>query len=257
VATEKGWGSTPVVTALVVAAGLLVGFVLVERRSARPLFPLAIFGHRNIRTANVLMMCLGIAATASYYFLSLYLQEILGESALRTGLSLMPMIVMNLLCTFISRQLISRVGPRVLLVTGALTVAAGLVWLSSLPTHSAFVLHVLGPMLVVGAGIGLMVLPMAIAATTGVAARDAGLASGLLNMARQIGGALGLAVLVTVAASVTNHSVLRSKDAAVVQGYRMAFLVAAGVCVLAAFTALFLQETPAVASGPEIEAAEA
>jgi EmrB/QacA subfamily drug resistance transporter len=256
VATEKGWGSAPVVTALVAAAVLLAGFVYVEHTSTQPLFPLAIFKHRNIRTGNVLMITLGVTGTTAFFFVSLYLQEILGESALRTGLSIMPMIITNILFSFVSRQLIPLVGPRLLLVTGPLIVGAGMAWISRLPTESSFVLHVLGPMLVIGSGVGLMVLPMTMAATTGVAPRNAGLASGLLNMGRQIGGALGLAVMVTVAASITNHSGHHSADA-ILRGYRAAFLIAAGVCVLGACTALFLEETPMPTSNSELAEAEA
>jgi EmrB/QacA subfamily drug resistance transporter len=253
-ATDKGWASGTVVVALLAAVFLLLGFVLVERRSDQPLIPLTIFRHRNVRTANIVMACLGVAMTSTIFFLSLYLQQVLGDSALRAGLSLVPMAVVLIGGTFASKALIPVIGPRALLVIGALVAAGGLVWLSKLPTTSSYAAHVLLPTLLTGSGVSLMLLPIAFAATTGVAPQDAGLASGLLNMGRQIGGALGLAILVTIAASVTNHSRLQPHDAAVVHGYGTAFLIAAVVSVLAAVAGTFLHVAPEAVPSPRAEA---
>jgi MFS family permease len=244
-ATGKGWGSTQVLAALAAAVLLLAAFGVIETRSAQPLVPFGIFRHRSLSVANVVMACVGVAMTASLFFVSLYLQEVLGYSAVRTGLAMVPMTAMLVIGSlFVARRLIPRVGVRSLLVIGRVLAAAGLTWLSRFPDHSAYAAHILGPTALTGAGMGLMVLPLTVAATGGLEPRFAGLASGLLNMGRQIGGAIGLAVLVTVAAATSSHSHLSSATAATVQGYRVAVLVCAAVAMASALIALLLP-TPA------------
>ena len=215
-------------------------FVLIEMRSAYPLVPFSIFRHRNLRLANLVMASLGIEMTALAFFLSLYLQQILGYSALRAGIYIVPWAVLTATGAFASRRLIAVIGARWLLTWGALITAAGFAWLSGLPAQPAYLSHVLGPIVVAGTGMGLMVFLVTVTATSDVAPRDAGLASGLVTMGRQIGGAVGLAALVTLAGSVARHSGLHGQ-AATLHGYRAALLAAAGVSIAGAVAALFLR----------------
>jgi hypothetical protein len=179
--------------------------------------------------------------TAVFFFVSLYLQQALGYSALRTGLALLPITVILVAGGLASRQLLPVVGPRVLLVTGGLAAAAGIAWLALAPAHPAYLTHILGPSLVSGAGISLMLLAVTLAGTAGVGAEDAGAAAGLLNSSRQLGGAIGLAVLSTVAATATSRAAQHAGSvAALVHGYHVAFLGAAAVMVVAAGAALAL-----------------
>lgn len=240
IAPDDGWGSSRVLSLLIGGLVLLAAFVAIERRSAEPLVPPAVFSIHNVRVGNVLTLCMGAVITAPLFFLSLYLQQVLGESAVRTGLSLLPMVAVISAGVLASQRLIPAVGPRRLVVGGALVTAAGLAWLARLPDHAAYLGHVLPPTLVVGAGTSVMMMPAIVAATTGVAPRDAGVASGLINMCRQLGAALGLAALVTVAATVTRDSRAAGRTA-VVDGYRVAFLVLGAVSVVAALLALLLE----------------
>jgi EmrB/QacA subfamily drug resistance transporter len=236
-----GWSSALVVTALVACGVLLAGFVAIEARGARPLIPLSLFHLRILKIGNLLMMVLGAVMTSAMFFLSLYLQQALGYSALDTGLALVPMTVVLVASGLAARRLVPMVGPRRLLVVGGLIAACGLGWLSFLPTHSAYLAHIFGPTIVAGAGIGLMLLSVTLTATSGVDTGDAGAASGLLNSARQLGGALGLAMLVTVASGVTTQDALHVGHlAAVVYGYHIALLVAAAVMLTGGLGALAL-----------------
>jgi EmrB/QacA subfamily drug resistance transporter len=240
-ASADGWGSPGVVAALIAAAVLLAGFVAVEAAGSRPLIPLALFRLRGLRLGNLLMLCMGVTMTAVFFFVSLYLQQALGYSALRTGLALLPITVILIAGGLASRQLVPVVGPRVLLAGGGLLAAAGIGWLALAPAHPAYLTHILGPSLVSGAGISLMLLAVTLAGTAGVAAPDAGAAAGLLNSSRQLGGAIGLAVLSTVAATATSHAARHAGyAAALVHGYHVAFLGAAAVMVVAAGVALAL-----------------
>lgn len=239
-ATDKGWGSAPVVVSLVAAAVLIAAFIVIERGSRAPLVPLAIFRHRSLSVSNVIMVLVGVILTASLFFLSLYLQQVLGFSALRTGLAMLPMTVTMMIAGIASRRLMTRVDPRALLAAGAVIAAAALAWLSRIPVRSAYPAHVLAPTLVLGMGLALMMLPLTVFATAGIGAREAGLASGLVNMGRQIGGAIGLAVLVTVATTVTRHSHLDSPAAATVQGYGWALIGCAAVSLAAALVSVLL-----------------
>ncbi len=248
-ASSDGWGSASVVTALVVAAVLIAGFLVVEATSPRPLIPLALFRPRSVRIANLLMFCMGVNMTAAFFFLSLYLQQVLGYSALRAGLAMLPITVILIAGGLASRQLVPIVGPRRLLVVGGLIAAAGTAWLVGVPTHPAYLTHILGPTLVAGVGISLMLLPVTLSATTGVNPKDAGAAAGLLNTARQLGGAIGLAVLVTVAATVTTHTAHHAPYlVALVHGYHVVFLVNATAMLAAALTALALPKATASVS---------
>lgn len=239
--SPDGWGSVNVIVSLIIAAVLTSAFVVVEATAARPLIPLALFRARSLCVGNLLMGCLGVTMTATLFFLSLYLQDALGYSALRTGLALLPMTIILVVGGLASRKLIPMVGPRLPLVVGALIATAGLTWLAWLPDQSAYLANVLGPTLVAGAGLSLMLLSVTLAATTGVDPKDAGAASGLLNTARQLGGAIGLAVLVTVAAGVTRHdSGHASHLDALVHGYRAAIVVIAAVTLAAALAACAL-----------------
>jgi EmrB/QacA subfamily drug resistance transporter len=246
-ASVDGWGSVTVVTALVVAAVLVAAFAAIEANSSRPLIPPALFRPRGLRIGNVVMLGMGAVMTAVFYFLSLYLQQALGYSALRAGLALLPTTVILVVGGLASRRLVSVIGGRLQLLIGGVTTAAGTAWLALAPAHPAYLAHILGPALVAGAGLSLMLLPVTLAGTAGVSPRDAGAAAGLLNTSRQLGGAIGLAVLVSVAATATTGGGAPATYlAALVHGYHVAFLAAAGVMLVAALAALAL---PA-AAGP-------
>lgn len=217
IAPGHGWGSGQVLTALVGGIAAFAAFVAIEARADEPLIPREVFAVHNIRIGSILTVFMDVVITAPLFFLSLYLQQVLGESALRTGMSLLPMACVMSAGVFVSQKLIPLLGPWRLVLAGGLIVAAGLVWLAQLPTHSAYALHVLAPTLVVAAGTSVTMMPGIVAATSGVAPRNAGVASGLINMCRQLGAALGLAVLVTLASAITSHSHAHG-PAAVVQG---------------------------------------
>jgi EmrB/QacA subfamily drug resistance transporter len=240
-ASADGWGSPSVVAALAAAAVLVAGFVAAEAASSRPLIPLALFRPRGLRVGNVLMLCMGASMTAVFFFVSLYLQQALGYSALRTGLALLPITVVLIAGGLASRQLVPVLGPRRLLVIGGLTAAAGTAWLALAPARPAYLTHILGPSLVAGAGISFMLLAVTLAGTAGVDPADAGAAAGLLNTSRQLGGAIGLGVLSTVAATATARAAHHATYvAALVHGYHVAFLGGAAVMLIAALAALAL-----------------
>ncbi|NDZ82361.1 MFS transporter [Streptomyces sp. SID10853] len=253
-APDDGWTSPRVLTALIGGVVLFVAFVLIERRTKEPLIPLEIFAVHNIRIGNILTLLMGTVITTPLFFLSLYMQQVLGESALRTGLSLLPMVSVISVGVLLSQRLIPKVGARRLVLVGGLVAAVGLVWLARLPVHSDYVGHVLLPTLVIGAGTSVMMMPAIVAATTGVAPQNAGAASGLINMCRQLGAALGLAALVTLASSVTGHSGATGA-ASVVDGYRVALLIVAAISVATALIALFLKDADVAPARNRAEAA--
>ena len=243
-ASASGWGSTSVVAGLACAGALLLAFVVIEVTGSRPLIPPALFRLRGLRVGNLLMLCMGATMTAAFFFLSLYLQEALGYSALRAGLALLPTTVVMVVAGLASSRLIAVAGPRLLLFAGGLITAAALAWLTALPAHSAYLVHILGPALLAGIGMGLMLLPTTLASTNGVPVRDAGAAAGLLNSARQVGGALGLAALVNIAATATRHDVGHAGYlASLVHGYHVAFGVDAVIMIAAGLLALALPAT--------------
>ncbi|SHH79073.1 MFS transporter [Streptomyces sp. 3214.6] len=248
-ASAKGWGSPSVVLPLVAAVVLIALFLVAEARSSHPLIPLDLIRPRTLRIANLLMFFLGVTLTALLFFLSLYCQQVLGYSALRTGMAMLPITVIFIVGGITSRVLTPKVGPRRMLVVGGLIATAGIAWLTTIPSHPAYVTHILGPNVVGGFGVSLMLLAVTISGTTDVDPKNAGAASGLLNTSRQIGGAIGLAVLVNVASSVTRNASHDSSHLdALVQGYRVAFLVNAGLMLVAALAALAL---PAMAPGKQ------
>jgi EmrB/QacA subfamily drug resistance transporter len=252
VAPDDGWTSGRALTALIAGVVLFAVFVAIERRTREPLIPLEIFAVHNVRMGNILTLVMGSVLTAPLFFLSLYLQQVLGHSALRTGLALLPMVSVISVGVLASQRLIPKVGARRLVLAGGLVAGAGLVWLAQLPTRSDYAGHVLLPTLVVGAGTSVTMMPAVVAATTGVASRNAGVGSGLLNMCRQLGAALGLAALVTVASTVTGHSA-GTGAGPVVHGYRVALLITGALSVATALLALFLKDA---ATAPARRAAE-
>ena len=213
---------------------------MIEARSAAPLVPLHILRRRSLAVGNTVMACLGVVMTSGFFFLSLYLQQILGYSALRTGVAIVPMTVLLAAGPLAAKRLLPRFGPRFLILAGGILTTGGVAWMSLLPDHSDYLARILGPTLVIAAGIGLMLLPLAASATAGIDTRYAGLASGLFNTARQLGGAIGLAVLVTIATTATRHSRLASPAAATVHGYHIALLISAAVSLASVLIALLL-----------------
>lgn len=240
-ASSDGWGSPNIVIALVVAAVLIACLVVVEATGSHPLIPLALFRRRSLRIGNLLVLGLGVSMTAPFFFLSLYFQQVIGYSALRTGLAMLPMTIIFIVGGLASRRLIPLIGGRRVLVIGGLIAVAGIVWMAQAPADPSYLAQLLGPTLVAGGGISLMLLPITLAATTGVDPKDAGAASGLLNTGRQLGGGIGLAVLVTVAATATDHAAAGTPHlVAVVHGYHVAFLITGGVMLAAALASLAL-----------------
>ncbi len=241
------WTSVQTLVTLAVAVGLLGLFVFIEARLASaPLMPLGVFRSRSLSGANVVMLCLGGAMFAMWFFLSLYMQNVLGFSPLAAGLGFVPQTAAIAVGAGISARLLPRVGARSLLVVGPLISAAGLAWLSQLSATGTYLVDILGPGVLIALGLGLSFMPVTFAATAGVPRRDAGLASGLVNTTRQVGGSIGLAALATVAADHTRSLLVGSTQsrseiaAATTSGFGRAFVVASVVAVAAAAAALIL-----------------
>lgn len=248
---EQGWASGRVILPLIAAAALLGLFAFVEQRSSQPLVPLSILRRRNIVVANTIIAGLGAIMTATMYFLSLYLQQVLGDSPLRTGLALVPMSIVLTLGALASKSLLPKLGIRRLISVGGTLMAAGLAWLATISAHSNYLLHILGPTLVWATGASIVIMPCVALATTGIDAEDAGLASGLVNTARAVSGAVGLAVLGTIADTVTAHSSAPDHLDRIVHGYSVAIIAAAIIAALVALLALPAGATDAAATAPD------
>jgi predicted MFS family arabinose efflux permease len=203
-----------------------------------PLVPLDLFRSRSVSGANAVMFLVGAAFFSMWYFLSLYLQNVLGYSALRAGMAFVPMAIMIIIGAQGSSRLLPKVGVRPLLLTGTLLAAGGFAWVSRIEPHASYWVRVFGPGCVIALALGVLFTPLAAAATAGVAANQAGLASGVLNTSRQVGGSLGLAILATVATARTAGLLGLGQQAALSSGYARAFELAAAACVLA-FAASF------------------
>src|SRR6266566_2879195 len=201
------WGDTKVLGSLTAAVVLLASFLIIESRSKHALMPLRIFRNRNRSGAYLIMLCVGTALFGMFFFLSLFMQTVWGYSALKAGVAYLPMVGVIMLMAGVSAQLVPRIGARPLLLAGSAIGAGGMLWLSQINEHSTYVGGLLGPMMVTAAGLGMLFMPLTLVALSKVEDRDAGLASSLLNTGQQVGGALGLALLGTVAWTVVANSI--------------------------------------------------
>jgi EmrB/QacA subfamily drug resistance transporter len=250
VSTDRyAWNSLRTVATLISGAAVLVAFVVIEARFAsNPIVPLRTFRRRTLTLANVQSTFIGAVVFGSYFFLSLYLQNAKQYSPLRSGLAFLPMGLMTFAGALVASRLVRRVGIRRQLVIAPLVTAAAVFWLSHLTAHSGYLRSLLVPLLLLGGSIGVTFVPTTMAATMGVPPAESGLASGLLNTSRQVGGALGLAVLATIATTAT-HRAIRSgapRLAALTHGYARGFLIIAAISALGALVAAFLStSTPA------------
>jgi EmrB/QacA subfamily drug resistance transporter len=253
---QHGWTSTGTLACLVGAAALIALFLVVEMRVASaPLVPLGRLRSRALAGANLTMFCVGASMFAMWYFVSLYLQEVLGHSPLRAGVEFLPAAIAVIVGAQISGRLVSRLGPRPLMSGATLLCAGGLLWMSGISASGDYVSEIVGPLTLVALGLGLSFPPGTYAATADMPPRDAGLASGLVNATRQVGGAVGLAALATIAVDHARAVVgpgapspAALADAAT-QGYSRAFLVAAFIALAASLVSLVVPSTRPRAAG--------
>ena len=259
------WTDGKVVVSLAAAVLLLVSFVLIEWRSSHALMPLRILENRSRTGAYLVMLCLATAMFGVFFFLTIFVQEVLGYSALRSGLAFLPFAGTIVLMSGIVSQVIGRIGARPLMIAGTSIGAVGFYWFSHLTVHSQYVSGLLGPMLVTSFGFGLLFVPLSLVALHKVRGEDSGVTSSLLNTGQQVGGAIGLAALGTVtwtavsdsvkhqvaqAAAVAGRTGLHLPAAksgvvpaailhqALAVGISRGFLVAAGIVVLALIVVL-------------------
>jgi EmrB/QacA subfamily drug resistance transporter len=229
------WGSTRTVLLLAAAAALIGAFVLIEAKMASaPLMPLSLFRSRPLTVANITMTLLGACFFSMWYFLTLYLQEVHGYGPLKAGLLFLPMGIAIIVGSQLSVRLIGRMGAWRVLLVGLALVTSGFVWMAQIQASSSYLLGVLPGTLLTTLGVGLSFTPLAQAGTSGVPMQMAGLASGLLNTSRQVGGSIGLAALATLATTRTRAAAhTMSQKQALTSGYDRAFVVAAAVALAA------------------------
>jgi EmrB/QacA subfamily drug resistance transporter len=240
--TSVGWGSWQTLVALVLAALLIAWFLLHEGRVAKaPLMPLDMFQRRSFWTANLVMFLISGALFAMWFFVSLYLQLVHGYTPLRTGFAFVPQTVAIIIGAQLSSRLVLRIGARPILVVGCLCSAVGLFLFSLLGVDTAYWSGFFLPSVLITLGLGLCFTPLAYTATAGVPPQEAGLASGLVNTSRQIGGAVGLAALATVATTRTlDVARVVNPLLALTDGYTLAFRISSVIALAAAAAALLV-----------------
>jgi EmrB/QacA subfamily drug resistance transporter len=257
-APTDGWSSAQTIVSLVLAVALLVSFVIIESRARQPLMPLRIFRVSTVAGANAVALLLGAVVFANFLLLTFYVQNVLGYSALKTGITFLATAGTVVLVAGPVQALTTRVGPRPVLVVGMALLTAGMIWYSQIPVDGKYASDLLPGYLFVGVGLAFAFIPVSIAALAGVGHQEAGLASGLINTSQQLGGAIGVSVALTVATSLTNHLIKtgHSPDAALTSGYQRAFWLMAGVAAVGAVLAFVLVRVRA-GDVAETETAEA
>jgi EmrB/QacA subfamily drug resistance transporter len=245
-ANDAGWTSGQTLGLGAVALAFLAGFVAIELRSKAPLVPFGIFKRRTITGTNVVALLVAMALFSMFFFVSLYMQLVLGYDALEAGLAYLPLAVGIIVSAGIASSLVTKVGFKPVLIAGLVLTAAGLVWFAQVSVGGDYVSDILFPSLLAAVGLGFAFVPMTIAAVSGVSAQEAGLASGLINTSQQIGGALGLAILVSIANSKTDDLMRAAGGdqaalpSALTEGFQVAFMVGAVFAVVGAVLAATL-----------------
>jgi len=246
-ANSAGWASAETLGLGALSLALIVGFYFIERRTKAPLVPFpGIFRIRTITGINTTAVLVAASLFSMFFFISLYMQQVLGFSALEAGLAYLPLAVGIIITAGASAGLVTRFGFKPVLVSGLLLTAGGLIWFSQVSADGSYVSDVLFPSLLAAAGLGLAFVSMTVAAVSGVEPHEAGLASGLINTSQQIGGALGLAILATIANSRTDEAMTAAQGnpaalpSALTEGFQAAFMVGAGFAILAAILAMVL-----------------
>ena len=242
-AVNEGWGSTQTLGLIAISLVLIAGFVAIERRARFPLVNFQIFRLRTLTGANVVAVLVAMSLFSMFFFVSLYMQQVLGYGPLKAGVAYLPLAFGIIVSAGIASQLVTRFGFKPILVTGFVLVAIGLFWFAQVSPGGTYVGDVLFPSLVAAVGLGFAFVPLTIAAVTGVTASEAGLASGLINTSQQVGGALGLAILATIANSRTKELMTASPGdprVALTEGFQDAFLVGTGFAIVGAILAMIL-----------------
>ena len=242
-ATGLGFASMKVLIALALSAALLIAFVVVEKSSSQPLLPGRMLRLRSVVAGNAVAALVSVVMIGAVFFNSLYLQEILGYSPIQAGLAWLPQTVLIMVVSNIGARIATKLGVRTLIALGTLVLGAGMLLFLRTAPESDYVTVLLPAMLVTGLGVGLAFVSVFMAATAGVPDRDQGIASGLIGSAQQVGMAVGLAILVNIAGSVTRVS-LPQGAGAVIAGYHQAFVIAAAISFVAAIVALIVIKRP-------------
>jgi EmrB/QacA subfamily drug resistance transporter len=201
------WGDTKVIASLVAAAVLLVTFAVIEVRSRYALLPMRVLRSRDRSGAYLVSLCIGTALFGMFFFLGLFLQEVWGYSPLKQGVAYLPMVAMIMVAAGAASQLVPRIGARPLMLAGGALATGGMFWLSRINENSHYVSGLLGPMMLTATGLGLIFVPLSLVSLTKVASNDTGVASSMFNVGQQVGGAIGLAILGTVAWSAVANSI--------------------------------------------------
>jgi predicted MFS family arabinose efflux permease len=251
-----GWGSARTIGVLAGAAAVLAAFVVNEQRQRAPLAPLSIFRINGLGFSNVTQLVAFAGFLALFFYVTLYMQNVLGYSAVQTGLAYLPLCGIAVVSAGISSQLLARVGTRPVIVVGAVIGAAGLYWLSRIPVGGSYVADLLPGLLLVGLGIAGLFVAVATAANAGVPADKAGLAAALLNASQWLGGALGLAIFTAVSTSRTNHLLATGTPVlhALTSGFQRALLVGSIFILASAVIALRATNTRGETEEPTIDA---
>jgi len=259
-ATEVGWGSAETIGVLAASAALILAFVAIELRSKAPLLPMRIFRLRSLTGANVTSFLVGTALFSQFFLGTLYMQQVLHYSAMKTGVAYLPLTLTIIALAGVAQNLVTRVGVRRVLPAGLVLATAALVLLAQLPPDGKYFFDIFPAFLLSAIGLAFTFIPLTIAALMGVQESDAGVASGLFNTTQQIGGAVGLAAASTIAITFTGHYVDSHPGAtalsapALTYGFQITFYVLAGVAALAAvLSALLIEPKAAEADVVELE----
>ena len=262
-ASSHSWTSTSTIGFLAAAVVLLVAFGFIERRSREPLMPLSIFKNRNRAGTYGMMLCIGIALFSMFYFLTQFLQNVQGWSAVKTGVGFLPMTLGIIVAAILTSRFIGRVGIRIPLIAGPAAAVLGMLWISRI-TPTSHYLSVVGPLVLIALGMGFAFVPLTLTAVSRVTPDEAGLASALLNTMQQVGCALGLAVLATIAIDATKskltslHSTTSmAQKIATTHGYTTAFLVSAGIVFIALLISIIVIRVPSELTPEELAASPA
>jgi predicted MFS family arabinose efflux permease len=239
--TNLGWSSGRTIGVLIASAALMAAFIGIELRSRSPLVPLGFFRRRTPTGANIIGFGLGTMVFGMFFLLSLYMQQVLGFSALKTGVGYLAVALTAVVASGLAQALVTRLNVKPVLITGLSLLGAGLVYFTQVSVDGSYVADLLPGFLLIGVGLGFSFVPVSIAALAGITGRDAGLASGLINTSQQIGGALGLAILTTIATTHTDTLLKAGDDAplAFTKGFSLAFWAGVAFAVISVVATVF------------------